>query len=187
MRGRVRRARADPGGAGPGADARPGARAAVSGLVRDRRARVRAVVLLPRDPPGPDRDRVARAVPGAAPRRSLGAVRLPRAGTPQDLARAGARARRPGPDRRRGAGRRDLRRRPRVRPGGGRHVHALYAARRARRGRPRRGRAALLGLRVRDALLLPDRSLVELPGAPRRGGRVAARAPRPAATCRCGC
>ena len=56
-------------------------------------------------------------------------------------------------------------------------LHALSPARRTGRGRPGRGLAARLGIRLRDALLLDHRALVELPRPPRRRRRLAARPP----------
>ena len=80
-------------------------RTALSRVIRGLRACLRAVVLLPRHSPPGDRDRTPDRVPGAAARRAVGALRLPRRRAPADLACPGA-----GPGRAR-ADRRRIRRR----------------------------------------------------------------------------
>ena len=149
----VPRTGADPGRHGAGSAEGAAEGAAVPGRVRRVRARVRAVVLLPRDPPARDRDRAPRPVPRAAPRRPLGPLRLPRARAAPGVARAGARALGARPDRRRATRRDGLDCRDPLRGRGGGHLHALHPPRRACGRRPRRGSAARVGFRLRGALL----------------------------------
>src|SRR5205823_7036389 len=118
------------------------------------RARVRAVLLLPRGPPARDRDRPARRLPRAAPRRVVGAIRATHARTPPYLGRARTRPDRPRADRER------LRRREDAVDGGDLvrarrsvRVCALRAPRRARRRRTRPRLAARVGLLARLRLL----------------------------------
>src|SRR4029077_2363831 len=127
-------------------------------------ARARTVVLLLRDPPTRHRNRSADAVRRPDPRRTLVALRFPRARAPTYLGRARGLACRPHADRR------DLARRP---PERGRrrglhrgrsHLRRLRADRRTRRAASRSDLALGLGLPLRDALLDPRGALVELPG-----------------------
>src|SRR5439155_24328797 len=136
--------------------------------LRRLRPRVRAVVLLHRDPPPLDRDRAPPAISRAAARGALGAVRRARGRPSAYLGRARAGAIRPVT--RGGDLERDRARRTRRGglPGGGAVLRALHPCRRTRRRNARPHLAFVLRLLLRLPLLGRSAALVDLPRSRRR-------------------